>query len=408
VSGPGVAEGPAPRHVLHVLNGASGGAAKSTVALIEGLRARGIVSSVVCEDGRGGYERDQLVDAVEGRARFMPLWWWNRRIRLPAWKRPLTDARESLRTGRGHWSARAVTDFARVQGADLIHTNTILNPEGARAARRLGIPHVWELRELVGPGDPFRFWFEAWSFRHRVAPACQVLIANSRTTLDRVSSWIPDDLAVVVGELVDVESFAALPIGSSGGEVVVGMVANLTSRWKRQDLFVAAAARVDPALPVRFVLVGHDGDRPERPDPFTEELRRQVDAAGLSSRFELTGFHHDPVEIMRSLDILVHTADKESFGRIAVEAMAAGRPVVGVAGGGIGEVVDDGVTGVLVPPGDAAAVADAVSGLVLDEAARQVFGEAGRRVARERYSLDRMVEESISAYRLAMLRTPQK
>jgi glycosyltransferase involved in cell wall biosynthesis len=384
--------------VLHVLNSPVGGAAESTVQLIEGLADRGIESVAVCHDSGSRQDFTRVQDAVGGRLHRTRLWWTNRRLRADWWKRPLIDVRESLRTGRGARSGRIVTEVARLEQVDLIHTNTILTPEGAIAARSLGLPHVWHLRELVGSGSPFRFWREPHYFGSRVARHCDVLVANSPGALERVRSWLPAGLAVMVPNGIDVGAFtdAVPPIDRT--PVTVGMVANLTSRWKRHSLFVDAAAQVDRSLDVRFVLVGNDppGDR------YAEGIHREVEESGLADRFTFVGFHEDVPALMADLDVLVHPAELESFGRIAIEAMAAGRPVVGVAGGGIGEIVVDGVTGRLVPVGDAAALASAIAEVVADPDLRLAWGEAGRQRAAEHYSIDAMVDGMVDAYLLAL------
>lgn len=393
-----------PARVLHVLNGASGGAAESTLQLIDGLRDRGVDSVAVCHDSGTAEDRARLAAAVDGRLLITHLWWWNRRTRVAAWKRPLLDLRESVRTGRGRRSGAEVERFARDQRVDLVHTNTILTPEGARSARSVGVPHVWHLRELVGPGQPFRFWREREFFARRVAPACDVLIANSDETLRHVADWLPPGRAVVVPNGIDVDRYAGVLPPTGRTPVVVGMVANLTSRWKRHDLFVEAAGRVDPGLPARFVIVGRDPAATGGHDPYAEGLRRRVDELGLGDRFEFAGFVADPVELMARLDLLVHPCAQESFGRVALEAMAAGRPVIGADGGGIATIVEPGVTGVLVPDEDPGALAAAIAGAVADEDQRVAWGEAGRARARAAFSLAATVDGVLAAYRTALRR----
>jgi glycosyltransferase involved in cell wall biosynthesis len=402
---PGLTTEPAtPRCVLHVLNGAAGGAAQSTLQLITALRARGIASAAACHDAGSAEEMQALEDAVDGRLLVAHLWWWNRRTRVAAWKRPLLDARESWRTGRGRRSAARITAFAREHAVDLVHTNTILTPEGALVARALRVPHVWHIRELVGPGEPFRFWWEPRFFARRVAENCDVLIANSEATLERIGRWLPEDTAVVVPNGIDVTRFAAIapPIGRQ--PPVVGMVANLTSRWKRHDLFIEAAGRVDRSVPVRFALAGHDPSGNGEADAYSALLHDRVTQLGLDDRFEFRGFVGDTPSLMGSLDVLVHPCERESFGRVALEAMAAGRPVVGADGGGLATIVLPGVTGSLVPPDDPDALARAITELATDETRRAEWGAAGRDLARQRFSLDATVDGVVRAYHTAAAR----
>ena len=398
------AAGARPRKVLHLLNGAAGGAALSTIDLIAALRREGVEACAACDLGGTGDEIARLRDAVGGELLMTPLYWWNRKIRAARWKRPLLELRQSLLTGRGQASADRIARFAAARGADLIHTNTILTPEGGIAARRLGLAHVWHLRELVGPGMPFRLPGEGRRAGRFLAVHCSRLVANSEASAARIRPWLPSpELLEVVPNAVDVGRFTPGE-RAPGSPVVVAMVANLTSRWKRHDLFVEAAARVDRELPVEFRIYGHDpSDGGRRPgDLYCDRLHRRIAELGLGDRFRFPGFVPDPPRLMAAIDLLVHPAEGESFGRVAIEAMAAGPPVVGVAGGGIAEVVVDGETGLLGPPDDPGALAAGIERLVRDPDLRRRFGRAGRERVAARYSLPALTAGILGAYGRAL------
>ena len=397
-----------PTHVLHVMNGAAGGAALTTRSLIRGLAREGIVSSVVCHAAGNAEERAALSAEVDGRIVFTPLYWWNRKTRAVWWRRPLIDARQLARTRLGRGSAAIVQRVAAEHGADLIHTNTFLTPEGGSAAGRLGLPHVWHLREMVGPGEPFRFWFEDRFFRRRLYSRASAVIANSTVAHERLLALDPAPTVPVhiVPNGVDLDPFLALDPPSRtrpSGRVVVGMVANLGSRWKRHELFVRAAALIDPTLAVELRIVGDDPTAGGTvPDEYVDGLRALVDTLGVADRVVFAGYEGDATVAFDGIDVLVHPAESESFGRIVVEAMAAARPVVGVAGGGVGELVVDGVTGLLAPVGDARALAAHIERLVRDPALARSLGGAGRERALARHTADAMTQGVLAVYREAM------
>ena len=106
----------------------------------------------------------------------------------------------------------------------------------------------------------------------------------------------------------------------------------------------------------------------------------------------------DSPDIMRSLDVLVHTCDVEPFGRIAIEAMAASRPVVGPTAGGISETVLHEQTGLLVTPGDPTAFAAATLRLLRDQGLRERLGSAGRMHVLTNYTVSRQVKQLTSIY----------
>jgi glycosyltransferase involved in cell wall biosynthesis len=112
------------------------------------------------------------------------------------------------------------------------------------------------------------------------------------------------------------------------------------------------------------------------------------------------GHRDDVPEILAALDVLVHVPSApEPFGRVVAEAMAVGKPVVAARAGGLPEIVEHEVTGLLVPPGDPSACAAAVLRLLADPALRARLGTAGRRRAEERFDPAAHAERVVAAYR---------
>lgn len=394
-----------PQKVLHVLNSAGGGAALSTIGLIESLRKEGIAACAVSHDAGTSEERERLREATHGEVLFTSLYWSNKKIRADRWKRPLLEANQILRTGWSRYSTSRVAGFAAQCHADLIHTNTILTPEGGLAARSLRLPHVWHLRELLGPGQPFRLGVEGKAFGRYLARHCSKLIANSRATAACVRDWLPAGLLEVVPNGIDIARFRMRSHASSSDPLIIGMVGSLGSRWKKHALFIEAAARVNPALGARFRIYGHDpsSDGSVR-DDYVDQLRALVRKSGLTDRFKLVGHVADPAQVMSEIDVLVHPADNESFGRIIVEAMAAGLPVVTVRGGGAAEIVGAGVTGLLAEPDNASQLATLIEQLVRDSLLRRSLGRNGRQRAETSYTMDQCAAGVLRVYRVAMER----
>jgi glycosyltransferase involved in cell wall biosynthesis len=159
---------------------------------------------------------------------------------------------------------------------------------------------------------------------------------------------------------------------------VVGAAGRLSPE-KGFDRFVAAAALVARADPgARFVLFG-DG-------PLREALAQQVAAHGLRGRFVLAGFRTDLERFLPHWDMAVLPSFTEGLPVIVLEAAAAAVPVVATAVGGTPEVVEDGRTGYLVPPGNPAALAEGVLKLLRSESRRRDMGGRGRQVVHERFT----------------------
>jgi glycosyltransferase involved in cell wall biosynthesis len=163
-------------------------------------------------------------------------------------------------------------------------------------------------------------------------------------------------------------------------------VARLDPQKGLHDL-VAAAALVPEA---RVMVVG---EGPERP-----ALETEIARLGRGARFHLLGFRSDVPDLLAASDLFVLPSLFEGLPLSILEAMAAGKPVVATAIGGNDEAVVDGATGLLVPPGDPRALADAIRALLRDPERRRRLGEAGRRRAEAEFSAPEMVRRVAAVY----------
>ena len=139
-------------------------------------------------------------------------------------------------------------------------------------------------------------------------------------------------------------------------------------------------------------------------DPEIQRLRHIAAAAGVSERVSMLGrvTHRDLPKLIRSVDLVLAVPWYEPFGIVPLEAMACGTPVVGSAVGGLTDTIVDGVTGLLVPPRDPAAIAAAVNELLSDEPRRAAMAVAGRHRTAVRYSWDSVADRLLRSYRAAI------
>jgi len=164
--------------------------------------------------------------------------------------------------------------------------------------------------------------------------------------------------------------------GRKPGASRVGMIARF-SPLKGQHVFVEAARQISLEHPeTEFVLAGSPlfGE-----DAYTDRVRREANAGVNGDRFKFLGFVDDVPALLRDLDIVVQpSVYPEGFGQSVLEAMMAGKPVIASATGGLQELVEDGETGRLVPPGDPAALGRAIADLIADPDAARAMGERAR------------------------------
>ncbi|MFZ5918885.1 MAG: glycosyltransferase family 4 protein [Chloroflexota bacterium] len=172
-------------------------------------------------------------------------------------------------------------------------------------------------------------------------------------------------------------------VGLPEDALLVGIVGRLTG-VKNHRLFLEMARRVALAVPdVWFVVVG-DGE-------LRVDLEARAGELGLAERVRFTGWVRQMAPVYAALDVVVLTSLNEGTPVTLIEGLAAGRPVVSTAVGGVPDIVADGETGLLVPTGDADALAEAIVGLLRDPARRRVMGQAGRESVRGRFAVERLI-----------------
>jgi len=250
------------------------------------------------------------------------------------------------------------------------------------AARGLGIPVVASERSdpALKPLGP------AWRLLRRVLyPSAAALVCLSHGVASRFT-WLPADRCLAIHNPVPPpppDDGSPPPLGLASGGYVLGM--GRLAHEKGFDLLLRAYARsLDRVDPGPLVIAGEGEERP-RLETLAAEL-------GIASRLVLPGAVRDPWPLLRHAAFLVLSSRFEGFGNVLVEAMACGRPVVAFAcPSGPDEIVEHGRSGLLVPPGDTAALARAMARLAADTGLRRRMGEAARERSRA-FSLERILD----------------
>ncbi len=170
----------------------------------------------------------------------------------------------------------------------------------------------------------------------------------------------------------------------NAGMRLVGMIANVR-KSKGYEYYVRAAARVLEQYP-DVVFIGA-GDVDEQLGPPIREL---IGSLNLGDRFRLLGFRSDVRQILEDLDFMVLASTSEGMPLVTIEAMAAGKPLVVTRCGGTPEVVEDGVTGLTVPPADAEALAEAILAL-LNHPDRAEMGKRARARVEKEFTIEKMI-----------------
>lgn len=179
--------------------------------------------------------------------------------------------------------------------------------------------------------------------------------------------------------------------GLGEDELAIGMAAQMIERKGHKDLFAALPAVLERHPRIRVLLFGQG--------PLRESLEREVRRRHLEGVVSFEGFRRDLPAVLPCLDLMVHPARMEGLGVALLQAAACGLPIVAGRAGGIPEIVRDGQNGYLVEPGDVAGLTQSLMRLCGDAGQRRRFGDEGRRIALQDFSIDAMVEGNLRVYR---------
>ena len=363
---------------LHVVTlatfGGLGGAERSLVELVRRAGDDLRFTVLVPEDG-------PLVAAVRdagGTCRVVP--WPDALLRLGerAGRKSVVQLVRAA-ASVGILRTRMQAELARL-APDVLLTNGVkAHGVGALLRPQLASPLVWYAREGVEDRPLSRLGLRMLGRR------CDAVIAISRYVASEVRPLVPGPAPIhVVRNIVDagrVRPGLPLPVDlrKTPGDLWIGIVGALTP-LKGQDVFLDAAARIAARVPpARFIVVGGEPYATGAGRGFGATLRARAQALGIAARVDFLGERDDAAAVIANLDVLVQASrGPEGLGRTILEAMACGVPVVAVDAWGPRELVADGRTGCLVPPGDAAALADRIAALACDPGLRARLGAAAR------------------------------
>jgi glycosyltransferase involved in cell wall biosynthesis len=311
--------------------------------------------------------------------------WMNLDFTSTVRHRRATESAEIYDSARQDFAAvRAIERFIMDFGADLVMTNTIVAPWAALAAKFVGIPHIWFAHEY---GDGHEFQIPASDVFEDIGILSDLVVASSRALREHLTQWIEPEKIVVLYPLIELpeeaESFSksngSWPIApASGGQPLrLICVGRLTASKGQARLIRSVAALRDEGVKVEAALVGSStaADRNE-----IEGLLGELD---VHDRIVLTGELDDLAPLFAASDVGVVVSDSEGFGRVTVELMAADRAVIGVDVGATPELVVDGTTGTLIPPGNITELNGAIRAYALDRDLVAAHGVAAGRHLRK-------------------------
>ncbi len=280
--------------------------------------------------------------------------------------------------------------ICRKEKIQVIHANSLTAGIYAAPVSFLcSIPLLWHERDLT---------------RHSFLTP---IIAKFATRIIAISNAVAENLKLQLGENkkirviyngIDVERFSHAEIagtpafpGLPAGKKTVLMAAQFV-RWKGHNDFITMASYVREKFPDAVFVLAGDSKIQDR-QKYVRELECSIEEKGLKDHFIWTGYVGDMPGLLQDVDCVALPASHEPFGRIVVEAMAVGKPVVSVKSGAIPEIIENGVSGCLVEPGDCKSMSEAVCRLLQDRELAKTIGENGRLRISQKFTIQRTAME---------------
>ncbi len=358
--------------VLYLTNSAQiGGGNRSLLALWEGLRPLGITPLAVCPAEGPMIEACRRADVGCEVVEYHP----------PDWQSPL----------RGWRAFRRWVSLLDRLGVDLVHAN---DPYGARtvglAAKWSHVPLVCHIHFPLGDAGT------RWIFRFTPKPHAFLFCSEAlrQEVNPALARACPGVQQAVVHNPVSTEDFCPMA-APPGPRPRIGIVANLLPVKGHLDFLEMARALTDRGVDADYWIIGEDihriGSR--------EALQLRAAELHLQDRVTFWGHRSNIPELMNELDVVVCSSHVEPFGMCLIEAMACEKPVVATRVGGIPEIVEDGVCGLLTSPRAPHELADAVERLLLDSDLRRRIAVAGRQRVLRCFTRDAFTSRVVEIYR---------
>ncbi len=275
---------------------------------------------------------------------------------------------------------------------DLIYTNTVTCPMGMILATLLRKPHIWHVREWVGEDMGSSFDLGQSMVMSLLRGGKNGMIFNSKAMARKYADYLPEAKAIVVYNGFDFSHVgppdAVAKYGrtvADAGEIRLAVIGSIQPAKGQEDAIRALSTLRTRGLPVCLEIVG--SGHPDHID-YLRTLAREL---AVGDHVSFPGYISDVVERLDPIAVVLVPSLQEPFGRIAVESMAHGTPVVAAAAGGLREIISDRATGLLYSPGNHAELAEKTATLLGDRFLYEAVVTGGWQDVRRRFSREQHV-----------------
>ena len=274
---------------------------------------------------------------------------------------------------------------------DIVYSNTLAVSLGMIYAKKRKIKHLWHVHEII-----IRPKIIAAIYPKLLMIFSDLVVCNSIATQKNLTQRIPklESKSIVIYNGIEIPKGSnpdKINLGFPVDNIVISLVGRISS-WKGQQLLVSAfVILAKKHLNIKLVFLG---SAPLNQEHFEISLKNKIAENKLQEHVVIFPFQKEIAKFWNSIDIaVVPSTEPEPFGLVAAEAMLAKKPVIAANHGGLAEIVIDDVTGFLVAPNDAIALAEAISKLIDNPELRTQFGKKGHERVINEFSIERHVDQ---------------
>ena len=398
-----------PRRVLYIVRAVDGGAAVVAHQLARGLDKERYEPAVFFANNRRSHMRQMLVESDIKTIQLCTTRPEQRHYSNNSGKNRNVAGWLETRFSKGasqvYVSLKSFYEFLRNQapkamlfvrtirenGIDLVHTHSDLNNAKSEiiASWMTGVPcvsHVHGYIELSHFDNFFSRFVDAFIY------------ISTDLAEHNITQGKPQDKGVIIYNGVDLEKFAQpydsdnvrAEFGCTSKNILVGIVGRI-DWWKGHEYFLEAVAKVAKRVPgIKGMIIGslEENVAIELNRLYLEKLHFMVKALGLKENIIFTGHREDVPRLLSALDVVIHaSSEPEPFGLVVIEGMAAGKPVIATEAGGVLDIIENGISGLLVTIRDSEAMAQAILQVILNREQAEQMGLAARRRVAERFTV---------------------
>ena len=240
--------------------------------------------------------------------------------------------------------------FIKVNKINLVHTNTLMSIDAAFASRLAGVSHTQHIREITGKmeGSLGSLLFQESSFFKSLYKFLNKrIICNSAYSYQSSLNSFPNEIMEIVYNPICFEVKKHTEREQEDFKpFIVGIVANVTARMKNHSLVIEIAKRIKNKYGIKGPVFYFYGNLPSESDSYLQELRKEIEKNKMEQIISFKGLCK-PSVIYSQIHLLLHPYPYESFGRVYMEALFNGKPVIAFNGGGASEFIDNGKNGFL-------------------------------------------------------------